>query len=171
LVERDLQNQEMPQILNMCLNPLFEKSPKRAMDEYLKSRRFDPKMFDLTDEEKAEIANRPQPEDPRIAAAKIASKTQYEIAGMKDATEQKKIEVQSADNQMDAKVALEKINGEMDRAMQGDATTRETNLAQIKKDLSSLVIKLQAQDRQNRQLVTPPTEPAGVAPDGQAYQK
>jgi hypothetical protein len=171
LVERDLQNQEMPQILQMCLNPLFEKSPKRAMDEYLKSRRFDPKMFDLTDEEKAEIANRPQPEDPRIAAAKIASKTQYEIAGMKDATEQKKIDVQSADNQMDAKVALEKINADMDKAMTGDATTRETNLAQIKKDLSSLVIKLQAQDRQNRQLVTPPTEPAGTAPAGQAYEK
>jgi hypothetical protein len=173
LVERDLQNQEMPQILQMCLNPLFEKSPKRAMDEYLKSRRFDPKMFDLTDEEKAAVASRQQPEDPRIAAAKIAAITAKEIAGIKDATEQKKIEVQSADNQMDAKVALERINADMDRAMSGDGTTRDTALQKIKADLAAITLKLQVQRELDPgpQVMTPPSEPRGKAPPGRAFQQ
>lgn len=164
LVERDLQNQEMPQILTMCLNPVFEKSPKRAMNEYLKSRRFDPKMFDLTDEEKEAIANRPQPKDPRIEAAEINRKTQLEIAGMRDKTENKRVD-------MDARVSLEEINARLDIAMQGDATSRDTNLSQIKKDLAALVLKLKAQEQAQRQMVEPPTEPAGRAPAGMAYAR
>jgi hypothetical protein len=141
------------------------------MDEYLKSRRFDPKMFDLTDEEKAEIANRPQPEDPRIAAAKIASMTALKVAGIKDTTEQKKIEVTSADNQMDAKVALEKINAEMDKAMSGDGTTRDTALQKIKADLAAITLKLQVQKElaPGPQVATPSSEPPQRAPNGQAF--
>lgn len=171
LVERDLQNQEMPQILQMCLNPLFEKSPKRAMDEYLKSRRFDPKMFDLTDEEKAELASRQPPPDPRIQAAEIASKTALEIAGMKKDTEDKRIEVSSADNQMDAKVALEDIAARLEIATSGNATTRETSLAQIKKDLAAITMKLSVQKElaPGPQVATPASEPPQRAKKGQAF--
>lgn len=164
LVERDLQNQEMPQILQMCLNPAFEKSPKRAMDEYLKSRRFDPKMFDLTDEEKKELASRQQPEAPQVTAAKIARETQLEIAGLKDKTENRRID-------MNAKTDIERISADMDKAMQGDATTRDSTLQKIKADLAKVVLTLrqQAELAPGPQVARPAAEPPQHAPNGQAF--
>lgn len=47
LVERELQNQELVGILQVAKDPVFELSPAKAVEEYLRSRRFDPKRFKL----------------------------------------------------------------------------------------------------------------------------
>lgn len=45
LVEREIQNQELVGILEVSKDPAFELSPAKTVEEYLRSRRFDPKKF------------------------------------------------------------------------------------------------------------------------------
>ena len=71
LVERDIQSTEMVSVLQLCLNPAFGKSPKKAMDEYLKSRRFSPGAFDYSEEELAQIEGQPPEPPPQVQAAQI----------------------------------------------------------------------------------------------------
>lgn len=71
LVERELQAQQLVQIVSLALNPAYALDPEMVMREFLKSLRFDPKALELTAEKKQELASRPPPEDSRIAAAKI----------------------------------------------------------------------------------------------------
>jgi hypothetical protein len=73
LVERDIQSQEMVNILQMSLNPAFGKNPKLTMNEYLKSRRFDPAAFDYTEDEISKMQSQQPPPDPRIQAAQMRS--------------------------------------------------------------------------------------------------
>jgi len=54
----------------------------------------------------------------------------------------------------------------------GEAGSNERNLQTIKQKLQDTVMKLKAQIQLNdREVTTPPVEPAGRAPDGQSYQK
>jgi hypothetical protein len=69
LVEREIQNQEIALMLDYSLNPAYGIDPKKAANEYLRSRHFDPKKLEI-DEESAS-AN--QPPDPRVQAAAIKS--------------------------------------------------------------------------------------------------
>lgn len=76
LVERDIQNQGIALIVNFAVEqPAFELSPKKSMEEYIRSQRLDPKRFQLDDKEKAEIASAPTPPDPRVQAAEINAET------------------------------------------------------------------------------------------------
>lgn len=52
LVERSVQNQELIQIMPLSLTPDYELDPKKAAEEYLRSRRFEPKRFQLDEEQK-----------------------------------------------------------------------------------------------------------------------
>ncbi len=169
LVERDLQNQQLPTILNVSLNPAFEMSPKRTRDEWLKSLRFNPKSFDLTDEEKklreAQQKNLPPP--PQIAAAQIKEQ---------GATERKKLELQheTQENALDRQIdqmAL-KIEGELGAA--GLSMEEKTALTDAKVTLSGIAMKLRTQKQLSAvsagQVLAPPTEPAGRAEPGMAYQ-
>jgi hypothetical protein len=95
LIERDFQNNEAAQILQMSLNPAFGISPKQAMTEYLKSRRFDAKRFEPTDEEKKAAQNVQPPPMPQVEVAKIRAETDKEIAAMKGQVELKKVQTMS----------------------------------------------------------------------------
>lgn len=90
LIERDFQNNEAPQILSLSLNPAFGISPKMAMVEYLKSRRFDAKRFEPSDEEKAAAAQAAPPPMPQVEVAKIRAETDLKIADTKAQVELKK---------------------------------------------------------------------------------
>lgn len=90
LIERDFQNNEAAAILQMSLNPNFGISPKKAMIEYLKSRRFDAKRFEPSEEEKAAAQNQPPPPMPQIEAAKIRAEADMKIADTNAMVELKK---------------------------------------------------------------------------------
>lgn len=81
LVERDIQTREIVQVIQMSINPAFGLNPKKAIAEFLKSRRFDPAAFEYTVEEQKQMASQPPPPPPQIEVAKIraeadAQKTQ-----------------------------------------------------------------------------------------------
>lgn len=95
LIERDFQNNEAAQILQLSLNPAFEISPKAAMVEYLKSRRFDAKRFEPTDEEKAAKAQQAPPPMPQVEVAKIRAESAKEIEAIRGQVALKKVQTES----------------------------------------------------------------------------
>ena len=196
LVERDIQTQEMANIVGMCLNPAFGKNPAKAMDEFLKSRRFDPSAFDFTDEEKKENeAKAPMPM-PQVEVAKIRAESAEKIEQMqaKEEADHAAADAQLAmaqqqfearENELDRqnKLAVAVIDERM-QATDLTSTERQTldkikaGLAQtsmklnVQKDLSTAghLVDVHKHRNPTPQVITPPTEPAGRAPDGKAFQ-
>lgn len=88
LVERDLKNQELAQMAQITLDPRFGLDPKKYMDEYLKSRRFDTHRFKFDDEKWEEMlgnwegmmeaASQP-PDDSKLQIAQM----QFELGQLK----------------------------------------------------------------------------------------
>jgi hypothetical protein len=191
LVERDIQSQEMVNVIQLCLNPAFGKDPKKAMDEYLKSRRFDPGTFDYSEDELKKIESQPPPEDPRITAAKITAdgwlqREQLETKQAADhaaATARMDMQRQAfeaSENEKDR--ALEQMRIDIDAQLAGKEllSDERRDLEKQKVLLASLTLKLQTQRdlslaghtvslAQGRQAMAPPTEPIGRAQPGQAF--
>lgn len=187
LVERDIQSQELVNVVQLCLNPAFKKNPAKAMDEYLKSRRFDPKAFDYTEEELAQIAQQQPPEDPRITAAKIMAEARQKDIQLSQQGDQAKaqmqqqFDMQEAERDREFQRTMAELTAQLDQQeLQGK---QNISLEDIKAMLAATVMKLKVQkelsdssrltDLQKHntpQASTPPTEPAGRAPAGMAYQ-
>lgn len=191
LVERDIQNQEMVNILQLCANPIYKKNPAKAMDEYLKSRRFDPDAFDYTEEELKQMAEQQPPEDPRVTAAKImadASVKREELESKQaadHAAAQARLEMQR--QQFEASEAakdrtLQEMTLEIEQQLQTAKLTSEErrDLERQKVLLASVTLKLQTQRdlslaghtvnlHQSRQALAAPVEPAGQAKPGMAF--
>lgn len=185
LVERDIQNQEMVNILQLCANPIYKKNPAKAMDEYLKSRRFDPAAFDYTEEELKQISEQKPPEDPRITAAKITAEaavkreemetqqaTDHAAANARLEMQRQRFEAAEADKDR----TLAQMGLEIDQQLQTAKLTSDErrDLEKQKVLLASVTLKLQTQRDlsiagQGRQAIEAPTEPAGRAAPGQAF--
>jgi hypothetical protein len=105
LVERDLQNQQLPQIIQMALQPAFGISPEKTAEELLRSWRFDPRQFKFSDAEKAQIqqqqAGQAQPDQ---ASAEL---------------EQQKMQMESVEAEMEAlRLENERLISERERDAQ-----------------------------------------------------
>ncbi len=171
LVERDLQNQQIPMILNLSLNPAFEMDPALAADEFLKSQRFDPKAFKLSEERKKELAAKgAQPPLPVIVAQtrekgateRLQMQLQDKAAGREHEKQESVLDRQIEQMAIEVDAQLGAANLSMEeRAM----------LSNIKADLAGITMKLNTQKALSpgAQVMTPPSEPQGVAPDGMAY--
>lgn len=179
LVERDIQNQAMMQLLGQAPNPAYGLDPEKVMKEVLKGMRLDPKSFTLDDEQKQARANQPPPEDPRVTAAKI-------MIGARSQDLDKKLAADAAEGDKDRQLTqwTKTIDAQLESA---NLTAEERqNLENAKVTLSGLVMKLNTQKELSNvghsadlykhrnpspQVVTPPTEPAGRAAPGQAFQQ
>jgi hypothetical protein len=186
LVERDIQSQEMIAVLQLCLNPSYGKDPERAMDEYLKSRRFDPAAFDYSDEKKAKMAAQPQMPPPPVMVAQMREQ---------GATERKQMELKAAEDKLMAEAQFEKARQdfearEAEKDRQLEAMMKEVDAQLKREDLSStervalerekvllanVALRLKVQERMannsrmSAQVTTPAVEPAGRAAPGQAF--
>jgi len=171
LVERDIENQEIAQMANIAANPIFGIDPKKWMAEYLKSRRLDPKSFQYDDEEWQKVVESlGQKPDPRMEIAQMNAELAQQL---KQAEHQFKAQEAERDRALEA--AMKEIDVWMDQ--QGQTGTREIELDKIRERMQSLREKLAMQERLSvmslgaRQATTPPTEPAGRAPAGQAFAR
>lgn len=168
LVERDIQNQQMPMVMNLSLNPAFGWDPEKAGEEFLKSQRFTPDTFKLSDEKKKELASRPPPVAPQVAAAQIHES---------EMTKRKQMELQHDAQQNDLNRGIEKmkieVQAQIDAAQLG--SEERLFLENVKADLAGITLKLNTQrelsSMKGAQVIKPPTEPAGRAANGQAYQQ
>jgi hypothetical protein len=197
LVERDAQTQELTNIVGMTLNPAFGKNPKKAMDEFLKSRRFDPVTFDYTEEEQAKLDAMQPPPPPQIEVAKIRAAIDEKKIGSAEKLKAQELQVRMEDVQNDTDRDLTYVEAETERtrnehqarmselqlkrelAMLDYANKRDISLTQVKADLTKTALELRVQKElagvdqvlKAKQVADAAIEPPGRAPDGEAFQK
>jgi hypothetical protein len=177
LVERDLQNQQMPVILNASLQPSYGLDPVLAMEEYLKSQKFSPESFQLTDERKKELASQTPPPPPQIAVAEIKEKGLTERQAAEHAHDQRmeQFRQQFDATQHKADRDLQQAMADLDARLQmADLSSEERqNLEKQKVLLAKVTMELNTQKDLVRQtgpqVATPGTEPPGRAPEGMAF--
>ena len=193
LVERDLQNQEMMAMAQMVLNPVFGLDPKKWAQEFLKSRRFDPARFELSDEDKKKMEQAAQqgpPPDPRIEGAKEVATIRAqgdikkaELVNDADITEiERKIadarEARQHEQEMkmlDYNIAIMKLSNEKGISIDQikASLAKESMKLNTQRELSaaSMGADLDKHYNPSPQVATPPTEPAGRADTGKAFQQ
>jgi hypothetical protein len=182
LVERELQKRETMQLLGASLNPAYGVKPEKVMKEVLKGMRFDPDNFGYSEEEKQAMAQQQQPEDPRITAAKIMAESRIGVEQMQANEEAVRAEAnaqmvllrqqwESREKELDRQNEL--VIAAINERMQNTQLTsgERQNLDKIKATLAGKTAELRTQKELSMQAISPPTEPAGRAPDGQSWQK
>lgn len=189
--ERDAQAQMIMQMLPMANDPEFRLSKYKLMTEVLKSNKISPERVRPTDEEFQEMQTKMQqnpPAQPQIEVAKIrvdGDMKKAQLAQQSDMAEiQAKNEAMKSEfalklhmneEQMAHEMEIEQLRYQM--KMMELAQAQQVSLESIKAALSSDVMKLKTQKElsvlghQISQVATPPTEPLGRAPAGEAYQR
>lgn len=179
LVERDMQAQQMPQLLQFSGNPMYGIDPKKTMEELLKAWHLDAKRFQYDDEKWQQIVAglAQKPGDPRVQVAQIHEQGE---------TQRLQSELLSKERQAEAerqvKLMVERINERIE-AMKLNGS-KEISFEEMKSLLAETAIKVAAQrelgaanlaadihkhHNPSPQVLTPPAEPAGRAKAGQAY--
>ncbi len=196
LVERAIQDQVIAELIEPSLNPVFGLSPERVMEEYLKSKRIDYRALKLTDEEKQRMAQQQPPPAPAVQAAQIRAQVQLKTAELSNQTEQLRIkrdtdrdttyvqaETQRTTNEFQSR--REELAVRRELAIMDYANKHQLKLEDVKGKLADTVMKLRTQKElalgstavdlhkhhnPSPQVVTPAVEPAGRAPNGEAFQ-
>lgn len=188
IIEKSLHDQTILAIGAMVQNPAFGIDPAKWFESYVRSKRLSPAEFQYTEAEKEELAKQPKAEAPAIAAAKIRAESAEKIATSRD-----NLAGQRNQNDLDRDNAYQMSLNERDRdnaalrieelklkvrlAELEHATQERISLQDSKVALARDTMKLTVQkelagmDGTGPQVATPPTEPPGLAPDGQAYQR
>lgn len=191
LMERDLQNQAVGNLAAASLNPAFGLDPEKVMEENIKGLRLDPKKLQLSAEKKAQMQSQPTPQDPRVQVKDMELRFQSEKLQLEDqqrqqeqqfaaAEAEKDRQLQFALKEIDVTLAGEELNA-MERKVLNDAKVLLANNSmklKVQRELSeksmahakdSQVANHMVNLHQARQVTTPPTEPAGRAPNGEAF--
>lgn len=194
LVERDLQNQAVVQMGSLVMNPAYGASPKRWFEETLKAWRLDPRKFKLTEQEAAGMAqSMPQPPPPPqlevaniraqtdMQKAQMASQADMEEASLRASVEMQKLAAQAEEAERQRQHDASMENMRLQLKMMEFAEKRNLSLEAVKAQLAQTAMKVNAQkeltvfaannERSAPQVATPPTEPAGRAPNGMAYAR
>lgn len=198
LVERAIQDQTLAQLVGLSVNPAFGVNPAKVFEEFLKSKRIDPRGVKFTEEELAQQAQAQPAPAPAVQAAQIRAQTELQKAQL-----QEQSDLQIA--QLEASIERERIARDTDRdAVYVQAETQRTEgeyglrlrelemklqlaqldyaakhsmqLEDVKARLADTAMKLRVQkelsaESNARQALKPPTEPAGRAANGKAYQQ
>lgn len=196
LVERAIQDQVIQNLVEPSLNPAFELSPARVMEEYLKSKRIDPRSVKMTEEEKAEMAKRQPPPPPAVQAAQIRAQAQMAAAKLAQQTDTMRIkrdtdrdtayvQAETQRTQVEFMSRREELAMRRELAMIDYANKHQMSLEDIKARLADTVMKLRTQKElalgatavdlhKHRnpipQVASPAVEPPGRARAGEAFQ-
>jgi hypothetical protein len=187
LIEKALQDQFIPQLVQASVNPAYDLHPGRCMEALLRTKRLPPEQFQLTKAEKDEKSKQPPPKAPAVEAAEIRAQAQVQVAQSRD-----QLAAQRNQNDLDRDTAyqeslnergqandilkLEELRLKVRLAELEYANQRQINLDDAKVALARDTMKLNLQrelagaDGEGPQVAAPPTEPAGRAPEGRAYQ-
>lgn len=187
LVEKAIQEQFLIQQGNLVLNPVFGIDPEKWYAEVMVSKRLDPRKIQYTDEKKKEMAAKPPPEPPVVTAAKIRAESAEKVAQSHDSATVAKskadtdrdtvyVNAEAQRTQIEHEARMAELSLRRELAILEMANKKDLTVEQIKSDLARDVMKLNTQvklagaDGHGPQVATPPTEPPGRAPNGEAYQ-
>lgn len=192
LIERDMQSTQLPQILEMSLNPLFAKSPAKVFDEILRSWKFDPGKFDLDESDQARMEEMAQQQQqgpaPAVQAAQIRAEAELQKEQIRQQTSLQKMQldtdrdtvhVQAQGHRTDLQYQyqLEKLAIDERLALLKYANDREISLENAKTELAKAAMKinsvreLAAMEARAKHLPEPPIEPPGRAEPGKSWQQ
>jgi hypothetical protein len=189
LFERDAQHQAIMQLGALVMNPAFQINPAKWIDEAFKAQRLDSKRFKFTEEEIKQMqaqAQQNQPQDPKVAGqievAKVRAAAEMDKAKFLQSTDMAEMEVKETivmqelkfkaqQAEIDRQHEIQMKQMERDMKIMELSQSTQISVATIKSQLAQTAQKLNVQTQLSKQVLTPPTEPAGRAPNGQAYQK
>ncbi len=186
LAELEMQAMQLPSLIQMAMNPVFEMSPRKAAQELLRALHFDPNKFDLDEDEKQKMQEMQPPLDPRVQVAQIKAQTDEKIAAQDAQVKQMEIKT---DSDRDAifeqgvaqrtQATLDAKAHEMDMkyqlALLDYANREKISLNDAKVQLTRDVMKinstkeLAAQHAPASALPKPPMEPPGKAEVGESF--
>jgi len=198
--ERDVQNQLLASLLPLSLQPAYEISPKKTMEELIKSQKLSPSRIQFTEEEKTQMAEKAAqqqpPVDPRIEATKIKAESDQKIAAMRNQTEQIRIKSDTDRDNVynqtmaqreantagynNAKLEIERAIKELELATEQGISLQEAKVQLAKTTMELNVTKELAQLKTSpnaaktptvKPPATPPIEPPGRAEDGRSYEQ
>ena len=179
LVEREIHAMQAQQLLQASANPIFGIDPEKAMEEVLKSQRFQPDKWLLGEDKKAEMAQAPPPPMPQIEVAKIRAETavmQEEGKRAKNAADMDRDKIYAEGvarrDQSNDFYNQQELTMRRELAILDYANKHQISLDKVKAGLADTVMKLKVQkELSGSQVIEPAVEPAGRAPDGQSFQK
>ena len=160
-------------MVGLSLNPAYGLDPEMVIKEFLKSMRFDAKALSLTDEKKQEMAQRPPPEDPRVTAAKIISKSRDDSTIASAQIKKMELTEKFKDADLDRELAKETLSSEERRHLE-EMKVKLADTALKLKTQTDLTIGAHAVDMHKQrnpspQVASPAVEPVGRANPGQAF--
>lgn len=161
LVERDLQNQSLNQLAPILMQSRAV-DPDKLAEQLSKANRIDWKTIARSDEELEQIKNAPPPADPRIEAVKLREQATTERETMK-------LQHTSQEKAADREQQHEEYLGELAAKLQTSTDALKAAMAQTAQKLN-VQVQLSEADRAQA-AITPPTEPAGRAPNGKGFTK
>lgn len=196
LFEKDAQGQAIMQMGALIQNPAFKINPEKWIKAAMKAQRLDPEQFQYSDAEwkqlQEQMAQQQPPVDPRLQSAQINAEARLEAARIAAGVQVKRIEsdtdrdnvftqAQADRTQSEAVIRREEMQFKLSLAMLEYANREKLSLGEVKARLAETAMKLDTQKqlsilnaggkpRATPQVSTPPTEPAGRAPAGEAYQ-
>lgn len=201
LVEREIQSMQLPQILQLSLDPRYEKSPKKVFDQILLAYHFDPQQFSMTPEEREELQQmmeaQAQQQAPQVQAAQIRAeaelakeqlRTEASVQKMQLDTDRdtvhvseqaRRTEIMAAAKDKELALRQELALLEYQTRLLDYANKKDMKLEDVKAKLAEVTLKLnlqrelatQADARPAPQIAEPVAEPPGRARDGFAFQE
>lgn len=188
VAEREIQAMQLPAILQLAANPAFGKSAVKVFDEWLETLKFNPGQFDMTAEEKEQLAQQQQPADPRIEVAKMNAEKDLQIAEARNQIEELRIKKDIDRDALYAQGVTERTQNDMlahreelqlkrDLAILEYANREKTNIDAIKAKLADSAMKLSVTKElagikaPASSMPKPPVEPPQQAPEGESFQQ
>ena len=173
LMDTEIQNNSANDLMAIALNPQLAHGMKKwdAVRRVVRARRFDPDDFVKSDAEIDAAEKKMQeagaPPDPRVQVAQIRAEADAKI-------EAQRLQFEQQDNERERqnKQVIAAINERMNSTQLSSAERQ--NLEKIRATLGGDAIKLRAQAAMQQQehaaqLLKPPVEPKGRAPNGRAF--
>lgn len=180
LLEKDQQAQSIIQLWPLLADPeiaaLVDKS--KLARQLFSAHRLDVLKSEdqIKQEQEQQAQQTEQQQDPATSAAQIRAETQLQVAQLNQESDMQELQLKQVMADADRQHEREMKQMDLQIQMMRLANDRDISLDSIKAMLASDAMKLRTQkelaaNRPAPQVVTPPTEPPGRAPDGQAYQR
>jgi hypothetical protein len=190
MVEKAIQEKTMLQAAGLTQNPAYGIDPKKWFAEYWKTKRLDPRKIQFTEEEQAQQAQNPPPEPIPVTVAKINAQASTEKSKMdtdrdtvyaKTEAERAQTTATAAQDRLMLEREIANLNYQIklmefasnERISLEAAKVKLAETAQklnVQKELSADALSIGLHKHHNpAPVMTPPTEPAGRAVNGQAF--
>lgn len=191
LIERAIQNQTVGSMGELVAkaSEVFGVDPKKWYAEYLKSNRLDPRNFQYTEEELAQKAKQPPPMPPQVQAAQIRAQVDLQKAKLDTDRDTVYVQAETQRTQSEHDIRMRELELKLELARFDYMAKHQISMDQLKTELATTGMKLQTQrelsaasigmtlhkhhsmSEESKQALAAPTEPAGRAPQGEAFQR